>query len=227
MSTRAVAGDIHRIISSRFPPVNLFDEVSNAEDLDSVFEVEGLTNDRLREELGELNLVPAADRRAGPGWGPIMAAFCHPNPEGSRFSDGTFGVYYAGCEATTALAESIHHKERFLRSSTHMPASTYDMRRYVCRLAERMTVLPARSRRLLLDPDSYAASSAFARVARARNDWGLVYDSVRDPDGTCVAVFRPPALTQANQASHYRYYWDGARISHFEELTAAFEVLPD
>ena len=226
MTTR-VAGDIHRIISSRFPTVNVFDGVSNADDLDAVFEVEGLTNDRLREELGELNLVAAADRRVGPGWGPIMAAFCHPNPEGSRFSDGTYGVYYAGRETKTALAESIHHKERFLRSSANMPASSHDMRRYVCRIAEPMTVLPTRARRLLLNPDSYVASSAFARAARARNGWGLVYNSVRDPGGTCVAVFRPPALTPAHQAGHYRYYWDGARITHFDELTAAFEVLPD
>jgi hypothetical protein len=227
VSTRRVAGDVHRIISSRFPPVNVFDGLADPAELDSVSEVEGLTNDRLREELGQLNLVAAEDRRVGPGWGPVMAAFCHPNPEGSRFSDGTYGVYYAGCETKTALAESIHHKERFLRASAHMPASSHDMRRYVCRLAEPMTTLPTRARRRLLDPDSYAASSAFARGQRARNVWGLVYDSVRDPGGTCVAVFRPPALTQPQQASHYRYYWDGSRISHFDELTAAFEVLPD
>lgn len=227
MTTRVVEGDIHRIISSRFPPVNVFDGVANADDLDAVFEVEGMTNDRLREELGELNLVAPEDRCVGPGWGPVMAAFCHPNPEGSRFSDGTYGVYYAGREAKTALAESIHHKERFLRSAANMPPSSHDMRRYVCRLVEQMMELPIRGRRLLLDPDSYAASSAFARAARERNEWGLVYDSVRDAGGTCVAVFRPPALTQVQQASHYRYYWDGARISHFDELTAAFEVLPD
>jgi hypothetical protein len=60
-----------RIIPSRFPPIGLFD----------------------REEAGNLTLVPLEDRVSGPGTTPIMAAFTHLNPEGSRFSGGSFGVY--------------------------------------------------------------------------------------------------------------------------------------
>src|SRR5437762_6306867 len=78
----------HRIVPSRFPPVGLFDRVASPEDLDAVFELEALTNDRLREQAGELSLVPPEDRVSGPGTTPIMAAFTHLNPEGGRFSDG-------------------------------------------------------------------------------------------------------------------------------------------
>jgi hypothetical protein len=52
-----------------------------------------MTNPRLREEAGNLTLVPLEDRVSGPGTTPIMAAFTHLNPEGSRFSGGSFGVY--------------------------------------------------------------------------------------------------------------------------------------
>ena len=111
----------HRLIPSRFPPVGLFDRVADAADLEAVFAIEALTNDRLREEAGSLALVPLEDRIAGPGTTPIMAAFTHLNPEGSRFSDGSFGVYYCAETLETALAEVRHHREAFLRRTQEGP----------------------------------------------------------------------------------------------------------
>ena len=102
----------YRIIPSRFPPIGLFEKVARAEDLDAVFQIEAMTNDRLRDEVGDLELVPAEDRVAGPGTTPIMAAFTHLNPEGSRFTDGSFGVFYAGLTLDTAIAETKHHRDR-------------------------------------------------------------------------------------------------------------------
>src|SRR5690606_22607554 len=90
-----------RIVPSRFPPVGLFDRIASPDDLDALFELEGMTNPRLRQELGELSLVPAERRISGPGTTPIMAAFTHPSPDGSRFSDGSWGVYYAARERET------------------------------------------------------------------------------------------------------------------------------
>src|SRR6266540_139690 len=104
----------HRVVPSRFPPVGLFDRVAAPEDLEAVFALEAMTNDRLREEAGELSLVAKEDRVSGPGTTPIMAAFTHLNPEGSRFSDGSFGVYYCAQKLETALAEVRYHQERFL-----------------------------------------------------------------------------------------------------------------
>jgi hypothetical protein len=95
----------YRLVPSRFPPVGLFDRVARPEDLEAVFAAEALTNDRLRDEAGDLALVPPGDRISGPGTTPVMAAFTHLNPEGSRFSDGTFGVYYGAREMETAVAE--------------------------------------------------------------------------------------------------------------------------
>jgi len=59
-------------------------------------------------------LVPIEDRVSGPGTTPIMAAFTHLNPEGSRFSDGLFGLYYCSQRLETAWAEVRYHRERFL-----------------------------------------------------------------------------------------------------------------
>src|SRR3546814_15336257 len=58
-----------------------------------------------------------------------MAAFTHLNPEGSRFTDGSFGVFYAGLTLDTAIAETRHHRARFL-AATDEPAQEIDMRVY-------------------------------------------------------------------------------------------------
>ncbi len=36
----------------------------------------------------------------------VMAPFTHLNPKGSRFSDGSYGVYYAAKRLSTAIAET-------------------------------------------------------------------------------------------------------------------------
>jgi hypothetical protein len=69
-----------RIIPSRFPPINLFERVADPADLEAIIALESLTNDRLREEVGALQLVPQQDRISGRGPGYIMAAFTHLNP---------------------------------------------------------------------------------------------------------------------------------------------------
>src|SRR5207248_10187404 len=95
----------HRIVPSRFPPVGLFDRVAAPEDLETVFALEVMTNDRLREEAGELSLVAKEDRISGPGTTPIMAAVTHLSPQGRRVSGGSFGVYYCAQKVETGLAE--------------------------------------------------------------------------------------------------------------------------
>ena len=75
----------YRIVASRFPPISLFEDVADPADLEAVYLIEAMTNDRLREEVGDLTLVPPEDRISGPGTSAIMAAFTHLNPEGTLF----------------------------------------------------------------------------------------------------------------------------------------------
>jgi hypothetical protein len=56
-----------RIIPSRFPPIGLFDRVAAPEDLEAIIELETMTNPRLRDEIGEIQLVPPDERISGPG----------------------------------------------------------------------------------------------------------------------------------------------------------------
>jgi len=213
-------------VPSRFPPVGLYDRVARAEDLEAVFAAEALTNDRLREEAGDLRLVPPGERIAGPGTTPVMAAFTHLNPEGSRFSDGTYGVYYAAREMETAIAERAHHSARFL-ARTGEAAGELDMRTYIARIDAEMADLRACGRRRrndLMAPDDYSASQAFGRSLRQEGAGGIVYESVRRAAGECVAVFRPRLVRDCAQGPHICLVWDAGRMTGWYEKSAVRNV---
>ncbi len=205
-----------RLVSSRFPPVGLFDRVASAEDLDIITAIEGLTNDRLREELGELALVPREDRIFGDGTTPIMAAFTHLNGEGSRFTDGSYGVYYAAKTLETAVAETRFHRSRFL-AATREPPIEIDMRSYASDIDAELHCIAGRQAELpdiyAPDPDQYGPAQAFAKTLRAAGSNGIHYSSVRNPNGECIAVFRPRVMQPVVQGKHYCYVWNGREIT--------------
>jgi RES domain len=217
----------HRLIPSRYPTVGLYDTIADPADLEVVFAIESLTNPRIRDEIGQLQLVPPEERVSGAGSTVIMAAFTHLNAEGSRFSDGSYGVYYAAHALDTAIAEVSHHRALFL-SRTHEPAMDVDMRAISAHLDTELHDLRELGKRgaALLDPDDYAAPQAFARRLRAAGSWGVVFPSVRHEGGVCVGVFRPKALRNARSGAHIALHWDGARITHWFEKRGLHPLSP-
>ena len=207
----------YRIVPSRFPTVGVYDRIADPADLEAVFAIEAMTNPRLREEAGALKLVPQDRRISGPGSTPVMAAFTHLNPEGSRFSDGSWGVFYAAHSVATAVEETVYHRERFL-AATAEPACDIQMRCYRTSLDSRLHDLrggwPAAH-----DPGSYAASIALARELRGSGSNGLVFDSARHAGGECVAAFYPDVVAPCVQAQHLIYRWDGMRIAQVLEVS--------
>lgn len=207
-----------RLVPSRFPPVGLFDRVADPADLEVVLAVESLTNDRLRDEAGEIRLVAPEERVSGPGTTPIMAAFTHLNPEGSRFSDGSYGVYYAARELETAIAEVAYHRGRFLASTREAPGEV-DMRCYLARIEARMVDVRGWGKRRpdIMNPARYEEAQRFGKARRAEGAAGIAYDSVRHAGGQCVAVFRPRVLSPVMQGPHVCLVWDGQSISGWYE----------
>ncbi|OBA00942.1 RES family NAD+ phosphorylase [Halomonas sp. G11] len=210
----------YRIIPSRFPPIDLFESVnSNAGDWDLLNELEGETSARLREEAGAIHLVRDGDRRYGPGWTPVMAAFCHFPAAGSRFTDGSFGAYYCALTEATAITETVYHAERFMSESSE-PPMMLQQRVYLADLAGQLIDLrDQKNAQALLVPDSWTAGQTFGREAWEKHSDGIIYPSVRDPGGECAAVLRPPVLSATRQGRHLGYDWDGQRIRHVYELT--------
>jgi hypothetical protein len=207
-----------RLIPSRYPPIHLFERIADPADWDVIAQIEGLTNDRLRDEMGDISAVPVSERIVGPGASPIMAAFTHVG-RASRFSDGAFGVYYASDRFDAALREVLYHRGRFfLRTSE--PKTQFDLRTYVGRLDAKLHDIRGAWPRAH-DPDSYAYSQRLGKRLRDRGGNGLVFDSVRSPPAANIAVFRPSVLAAAPgkphviQGAHVRVEWDGTRMSRY------------
>jgi hypothetical protein len=202
---------VHRLIPSHFPPINLFEDVSEPDDLEIVFAIEALTNDRIKDEVGELALVPANERISGAGSTPIMAAFTHISDlYPTRFSDNTrYGVYYGANNLDTAFAETIFHREKFL-SATKEPDTDLTMRNYTNQVALELHDVTGKQYTDLYTED-YAKPQAFAKEMRNQGSNGLLYNSVRDIGGLCVAAFKPKTMTIPAQGGHYTYKWCGSK----------------
>jgi hypothetical protein len=207
-----------RIIASRYPPINLFERLTPDPAVwDALIALEQLTNPRVRDEIGEIALVPPEDRVSGPGASYVMASFTHINRKGSRFSDGTFGVYYAAAELETAIAETVHHFEVFARDSGD-PVRMEDMRVLAGTVKqdfEDVAALEEPHRTQVLDSDAYVAAQAYARVLRNNGAMGVVYPSVRRLTGTCIGAFKPRAVGIPQEERRLKYRWNGERVDRY------------
>jgi len=210
--TAVINGNHYRIIPSKLPPINFFERFTPPELMEETFELEGLTNERLQEEVGNLKLVTAEDRVSGPGASIVMAAFTHIGYP-SRFTDGSFGIYYAARDLETAIRETIFHRERFLKA-TKEATCELDMRVYIGKVTKPMIDIRSPSFSDLTQPNmsSYAAAQSFGRDQKNNNAWGIIYPSARNAGGECLAILRPPATTTPTQSSHLSYHWNGCMI---------------
>jgi hypothetical protein len=208
--------DTHRLVPSRHLPGSDSVLVAIADDdahLQAIFELDAATNDRLAAEqqllpgIGLEELVFAVPHAAV-----INAAYCHPNPLGSRFSGPDRGAWYAAFALAAAQAEVAFHKsvqlaeiDRFEDSVTYddyladFSASFHDLRR-------------GRGFRACLDPKSYVESQGLAEQLLDTGSLGVVYPSVRHAGGTCVACFRPALVTNVRRGKTYRLTWQGMPV---------------
>lgn len=219
-----------RIIASRYPPIDLFERVSSDPLVwDALIELEQATNPRVRDAVGDISLVPAARRVSGPNASFVMASFTHLNPKGSRFSDGSFGVFYAANTLDTAICETAYHFARFA-ADAHDPPRREDMRVLLGAIDhafDDVATLPEAERAAILSPDSYGAGQSFARTRRGEGSDGVVYPSVRHAAGQCVAAFWPDAVGVPMQERHLQYEWNGAAMTrYFDYLRDDWLPLP-
>jgi len=214
--------DTCRLIPSRFADLEdsvlapLADDEGMLRDL---FDLDNATNDRLRGESGLLPGIGVDELVFGvPNFRIINAAYTYARPEGSRFNDGDRGAWYCAFDAETALAEVAFHKaveyheiNRFDDSVTYQAlladfsATFHDLR-------------GADAWQACLDPGSYVASQALAAELLDAGSMGVIYPSVRRPDGTNLACFRPALVGNVRKGHAYRLTWAGSPLPAVESL---------
>ena len=214
---------IYRVVAARHPPINVFEDIVGARQLDTAWHIESLTNDRLRDESGEAPLVADEDRLRGPGASIVMAPFTHLGRP-SRFSDGSYGVYYAARSLETAVRETAFHRGRFLAATSEPPCEV-DMRAYVGPAGQAVPRYPRRALRGSARSGRLRHAAEIRAAAARQRAWGLVYRSVRHAGGECIAAFRPQAVSIPMAGAALAYVWDGERVNKvYEKSEVLFEL---
>lgn len=214
--------DTCRLIPSRFADLEDSVLAPLADDdgiLRDLFDLDNATNDRLRGESGLLPGIGVDELVFGvPNFRIINAAYTYARPEGSRFNDGERGAWYCAFEVETALAEVAFHKTveyqeigRFDDSVSYQAlladfsAGFHDLR-------------GADAWEDCLAADSYVASQALAADLLESGSMGVIYPSVRRPEGTNLACFRPALVGNVRKGDAYRLTWAGSPLPAIEPL---------
>ena len=204
-----------RIIRSRFPPIDLFEDIADPAEWPLLIAAEQKTNPRLMESLGNLDLVPARRRVSGSGASLLMAPFTHVSPDRpSRFSSGAFGVLYVGDRFEVALFETVHHHARFMARTSEPPGWTSRFREIRLDIEATLHDLRGGDSAFAdaLDQADQTSGRSLGASLRAAGSEGIVYPSRRFPGGDCVGLFFPDCAANPVQARHLDYHWDGKHV---------------
>jgi len=206
----------YRLVNSKFPPIDLFDDVADAEEFEILYQLQALTNPRLHNETGRLELIPRSEIPFGiPGCSYATAPFTHVNPAGSRFSDGSYGVLYLADSMETALVEVRHHQEQYWSNVEGLNFERFVFRGLSCQFNE-AGLLDATSVPMsepIYDADDYTHSRQFGRLVRQGGFPGLRYHSVRNPGQHCWALLTPRRVLSIIQTAHYEMIWNAGITS--------------
>lgn len=217
----SVSWQTHRIIRSLYPPIDLFEDIADPADWELLAAAEAKTNPRIMETIGNLALVPVDRRVSGDSASMVMAPFTHVSKDRpGRFSDGSYGVYYAGESLEVAIFETAFHHGRFMEATAQPPGWTSDFRELVGRIEKDLhdiTDAPAYAVCLDPDPTKYGPAQNFAAELRLDGSDGLLYPSVRHSGGKCIAAFWPDVVSIPTQASHLAYHWDGTKVDQVKD----------
>ena len=203
----------YRVINARFPPIDLFERIAEPDDWESLIEVESLTNPRVRQEAGEISLVPPDERVSGVGASWVMAPFTHIGWP-SRFSDGSWGVYYCARSLVTAAHEKAHHVGLFFAQTREPLGTTMELRALVAAIDARFDDIRDGFHKAH-DPNDYRLAQALARELREAGSNGIVYRSVRQVGGSCLAALRPKAVNPPISGPTLRFHFDGERVDRW------------
>ena len=203
---------VWRIVPSRYPQVNLFEQVSDPKDWEVLYAVESLTNPRLRDQVGDIRLVAPEDRVYGEGASWIMAAFTHPQVDGrgGRFNRD-FGMFYCSSDEKVSVAESCYHQARFLGES-RINETTVQMRVIHAHLGPTcLHDLRNLNGHAIFDRNNYEAAQNLGDSLRSVGSNGVHYKSVR-AKGECFGIMRPRVLSDANHWRYLSYHYKNGKI---------------
>jgi RES domain-containing protein len=195
----------HRLIPYRYsdrgrPILNLLAQ-DDDNMLSDLTELEGATNDRLLGENGKLPGISAIELVSGFRLAHIVnASFTHAHPLGGRFNGAGRGAWYAAFEMQTAQAEVAFHRAAELKE---VGWNAEEVSPYIDYLADFRhgfhDIRDDPDFADCLDQNSYTASQTLGLTLLTGGSAGIVYPSVRQEGGVCIACFRPPLVLNVRE----------------------------
>lgn len=202
----------YRLVNSKFPPIAIFDDVADENEFEELYALQSLTNPRMLNQAGKLELIMRSDIPFGiPGCSYATAPFTHVNPDGSRFSDGSFGVLYLADCMETAIAEVRYHQQFYWSRVPDLRYDRFVFRGLTVRFDEAggLDALPVPRTDAIYSPTDYGASQVLGRGALKAGATGIRYHSVRQLDAVCWALLTPRQVKSVVQTAHYEMVWSG------------------
>ena len=215
----------YRIIAYRRSPKPVSERLPSVRDRAALDDIEALTNPRIQQEYAARRKVRPEDL-ANAGDDMVLASFAYSGA--SRFTDGSYGVYYAAFELPTAIAESTYHTARFLAYTDSRPTHVYKrvLRARVEGRYDDLRGVDGSDPRYDPDPARYGSAQRYARELYAADTLdGIVYSSVRARGGTCVVAFRPRLISGCETAGFLGYTYDGTAIDDVFRIASVDELL--
>lgn len=209
----------HNLIPSRFPPVEVYERIAGGRD--QLFKaIEEMTNPRVRERerLTRGLAVVDQDHPRFKNWN--HAPFVYANPDGARFYGADRNVVELAEELQTALAISVERREEFLRRTAEPPTF----------IEIRQIVRPVRGS--YLDATGWDGIAErkqrleLGKMAVERQLDGILFHPPERPTARCLVVLKAECLGRPLQGEHFKYVWNGERISVLYAFRTGIELDP-
>lgn len=131
--------------------------------------------------------------------------------QASRFSDGSYGVWYGSESIETTIYESAYHWVRRLLRDAGFEREEVAIERAVFTVACDGALIDLRSTTTahpdLLHPSDYTLTHTVGARLHREGHPGLVIQSVRRPAGENIAVFNPVVLSDPQSVGPLTYRW--------------------
>jgi hypothetical protein len=195
------------------------------DEIAALAEIEGATSNRLLAQMRGAGEVQSYELVYGvPHAVFINASFAYAKPrEPNRYNGANRGAWYAATEIETSLAEVRHHLTEML-AATGVYEAVVEYAELHASFAGEFLDLRQHRDHASLNPDKalgYPAGNALADAARAKGLNGIIYPSVRNPGGTCIAALFPHAVQSVAQGDVYRMTWSGKADPDVEKVTGS------
>ena len=163
-------------------------------------------------DLREQHTLERIKRRSAPfgaGMDIVNTTFINSTKGYSRFNDDKNGAWYCALDHDTAVREAAYHQKR-RQSAMNEYGSPVILQEIFADFTGTFRCakeLPRGEGILGADPKTYKDTQKFANKLRDEGARGIIYPSVRNPNGFCFAVFSREAVQNVRYGDCWKMSW--------------------